>query len=370
MPTIWGKSDKMIKLIELELQDDSDPQHVVDLRDYVRRTMWDIFGLTVLDHDFHTLEKPTDGARDRFSGVLGRLTGPTMKWGNFIMSYVDVRPLLAVLSPVLMRSPAGKALEQIRLTIKHAVLKKQAEFNSAPASGPAAERFGLDITSISVASGIFPLEELVDNGMLFLTAGPNSTGTAVEWAIYELARRPEMQARLRQELELNDRLSLPSTSSIELLQNLQSLPYLSAIVNEVIRYYPFVPLSPRVAEKDTTLAGEHIPEGTIILTAVEAFNRDTRLWGADADEFIPERWLGDGEGSGGASSNYAMLSFGAGPGACIGQNYARAMIACLVAALVRRFEVELANAETAGRIRPAPFKKSEEGMLVRLKVMH
>ena len=200
----------------------------------------------------------------------------------------------------------------------------------------------------------FPTEELVDNGMLFLTAGPNSTGTAVEWAIYELARHPKMQTRLRE--EINSYLSsAESSTEAELLHNLQSLPYLRAVCSEVIRHYPFVPLSPRVAERDTTLLGEHIPKGTIILTPVEAFNHDESLWGPNADVFNPDRWMGEGEGSGGAASNYAMLSFGAGPGACIGQMYARAMIAFLTATLIREFEIELVNADTAGELGAAPF---------------
>lgn len=367
MPLVWDKADRMIQLIRAELQETSNPRRVVDLRDYIRRTMWDISGLITLNHDFQTLEKPAAGAKERFSGVLRSLSSSVIKWGYFIINYLDVRPLFAVLSPLLMKSSAGRALVQIRSTIRQAVGKRKSAFQAAGKSA-SADDLGTDITSVSIASGVFPTEELVDNGMLFLTAGPNSTGTAVEWAIYELARHPEMQTRLRQEINACFS-STKSESGTELPPNLQSLPYLRAICNEVIRYYPFVPMSPRVAERDTTLLGEHIPKGTIILTVVEAFNRDKSLWGADAEVFNPHRWLGDREGSGGAVNNYAMLSFGAGPGACIGQNYARAMMACMVAALVRGFEIELANAETAGKLRAAPFKQSEEGMFARLKVL-
>lgn len=357
----------MIQLIRRELPESPSPPRVVDLRDYIRRTMWDISGLLVLNHDFQTLEKPASGAKERFSGVLRSLNGSAIKWGYFVINYIDVRPLLAVFSPLIMKSSAGKALEQIRSTIRQAVGKRESAVQKASKS-ESTEDAGLDITSVAIASGVFPTEELVDNGMLFLTAGPNSTGTAVEWAIYELARHPKMQTRLRQEITAC--LSGPdSKSGADLAQDLQTLPYLKAVCNEVIRFYPFVPLSPRVAERDTTLLGEHVPRGTIILTAVEAFNRDKSLWGADADVFNPDRWLGDGEGSGGAANNYAMLTFGAGPGACIGQNYARAMMACMVAALIKAFEIELENLETAGRLRAAPFKRSEEGMLARLKVV-
>lgn len=350
----------MVSLLRDEVHRNDNP--TIDLRDYIRTTMWDIFGLVVLGHDFQTLEKPNTGAKARFSGILRSLNGPAIKWGYFIINYIDIRPLLAIFSPLLMKSPTGKALAQIRNTIRRAIADKESRAHRKPMEE---DHLGIDITGVSMTSGIFPASELVDNGMLFLTAGPNSTGTAVEWAIYELGRHPEMQTRLREEI-------YHACPRGELLQNVdvQNLPYLSAVVNETIRCYPFVPLSPRVAERDTTLLGERIPQGTVVLTVVEAFNRDVALWGEDADFFRPERWLGEGrEGSGGAASNYAMLSFGAGPGACIGQGYARVMVAVMVASLVSRFDIELVNAETAGKLRAAPFKRSEEGMLVRLRVL-
>jgi cytochrome P450 len=372
----------MTRLIRRELQANPDPHHTVDIRDYLRRTMWDIFGLIVLGHDFQTLDKPAAGTREKLVGILGRMNGRLVQWANFIMTYVDVRPLLKVLSPLLMKSPTGKALEQIRNSVTQAVGRKETEFRADTARRGSNEQregegegSGRDITHISLKSGVFPSEELIDNAMLFLTAGPNSTAAAVEWAIYEMCRRPEIQARLRDEInECLDPAQLNGTSGLSgaaLLRNLQSLPYLSAVCNEVIRYYPFVPLSPRVAERDTSLLGVPIPRGTTLLTPVEVFNRSKELWGDDAEEFNPDRWMGVGrETNGGAANAYAFMSFGAGPGTCIGKDYARAMMACLVAALVREFEIEVVNLETAGRLLPAPFKKSLEGMQVRLRALH
>ena len=71
--------------------------------------------------------------------------------------------------------------------------------------------------------------------------------------------------------------------------------------------------------------------------------------------------------SGGAASNYAMLSFGAGPWGCIRQNIARAELASLVAAVVGRFEIGLVEAEKAGRSKYLPFKMPMEKICARLK---
>jgi cytochrome P450 len=260
-----------------------------------------------------------------------------------------------------MQTSLGKALTYVRGAVSDVVSQNESNYSKMG-------KEDLNITSVSVASGIFPHNELIDNGMLFLTAGPNSTGTAIEWGIYELGRRPEMQKRLRAEILSACPKDFDDFDDVG--SRLASLAYLNAICSEIIRCYPFVPLSPKVTEKDTTLLGARLPKGTALAVPVEALNRDPALWGPDADEFNPDRWMGaENALTGGATNNFAMLSFGAGPNICIGQSQARAFLACVLAAVVQRFEITLANAETAGLLRAAPFKKSEEGPMLKLKLV-
>jgi cytochrome P450 len=77
-----------------------------------------------------------------------------------------------------------------------------------------------------------------------------------------------------------------------------------------------------------------------------AINHSPHIWGADADEFKPERWLGEGNNNsqtGGQSSNYAQITFLHGHRSCIGQGFAKAELKCLAAALFGRFEVAMAD---------------------------
>jgi len=360
MPAMWSKFEEMVKLIEVELRDNSDA--VIDTREYIHRVMWDISGVVMIGYDFQTLDRRDGGMGDQFAKVLSEFSGPA--WVRMIMHYVDVRPLLSLLNPLFVRSSLGKSLNYIRFTLRQIITEKEVKFQKAGSK----EAQDLDITSASVASGIFPTSELIDNGMLFMTAGPNSSGTAMEWAIYELSRKSEIQKRLRQEINECLKSAPFSLEPDALIGQLQNLPYLSAVVNETIRCYPFIPLSARAAEKDTTLLGECIPKGTIFLLPVDILNHDKKLWGPDGDEFNPDRWLGDPL-TGGATSNYAMLSFGAGPNTCIGQNTARAMLACFLAAFFQRFDIQLANPDKAALLRPALFKRSEEGMMAKLSIV-
>ncbi|BDD62879.1 hypothetical protein MAP00_007833 [Monascus purpureus] len=73
-------------------------------------------------------------------------------------------------------------------------------------------------------------------------------------------------------------------------------------------------------------------------------NLNKDLWGPDADQFNPDRWLGPGRANtGGANSSYAVLTFLHGPRNCIGQGFSKSELACLVAAAVGKFHMELGD---------------------------
>ncbi|KAK7745019.1 hypothetical protein SLS53_003254 [Cytospora paraplurivora] len=225
------------------------------------------------------------------------------------------------------------------------------------------EPAGADILSVALGSGGFTEANLVDQLMTFLAAGHETTASSMTWAVYLLARHPGVQRRLREEVRA--RLPPPGAAAVSSL-DVDHLPYLSAVCSEVLRYYPPVPMTLREAAVDTTILGRRVPAGTRIVISPAATNKDPLLWGAEAAQFNPDRWLSrqqqqqhdDGEkvdrdghrsaaaaGGGGASSNYAFLSFLHGPRSCIGMGFARAEFACLLAAWVGRMEFELRDKE-------------------------
>ena len=133
----------------------------------------------------------------------------------------------------------------------------------------------------------------------------------------------------------------------QLASVLESLPWLNAICNETIRLFPAVPETRRVASRDTTLGGERIPAGTDIMIPIWWLNRSLQLWGPDAAEFRPERWIdaetGKPNNNGGAGSNYALMTFLHGPRSCVGQGFAKAELRTLLAAWMLSFEFEMAR---------------------------
>jgi len=190
------------------------------------------------------------------------------------------------------------------------------------------------------------------------------------WGIFLLCRYPAVQEKLRAEI----RSHIPSIQDDITAADIDNCHYLHAVCAEILRLWSPVTLTMRVAANDATLAGQFIPKGTTVILAPWAINTSTTLWGPDALEFKPERWLdadGTANNRGGADSNYSFLTFLHGPRSCIGQKFAQAEFACLLAAWVGSFEIEFEKgsplAEGEPEVEGGITSKPKGGLWVHLK---
>ena len=197
-----------------------------------------------------------------------------------------------------------------------------------------------------------------------------TTASALTWACYLLTLHPEYQTRLREEI----RTQIPSGTSPITHQDLESLPLLNGVCQEVLRLYPTVPATIRESVRDTVVAGKHVPKGTRVILCPYAINRCPLFWGDNGDEFLPERWIDtDKNGNqvpnnnGGASTNFAQITFLHGPRACIGKDFARAELRCAVAGVVGRFRFEMQDPKQEIHIAGAVTTKPVEGMNLRMQ---
>ena len=155
-------------------------------------------------------------------------------------------------------------------------------------------------------------------------------------------------------------------------ETIERISYLNNFCREVLRLFPPVAVTIRVAVKETTICGQHIPEGTTIMIPPWAVNANTELWGSDAADFKPERWersinrpsLDDDSNKG---TIYNFLTFLHGPRSCIGQSFAMGEFQCLVAAWVSAFETELQDPGFVPLVGGGITAKPKDGLLVRLK---
>lgn len=327
---------------------------VIEVGDWASRATLDIIGLAGLGKDFGAIQNPDTELSQTYKNVFS----PNQQARRLALLTFFLPNWLVARLPVQRNNDILAASRTIRTVCGELVREKREKLARK-------EPTDVDILSVALESGAFTDENLVDQLMTFLAAGHETTATAMTWGIYVLAKNPEIQARLRQEV----REHLPSLvesgeeegeedrqiSSLDI----DHLPYLNAVCSELLRYYAPVPLTLREAGAGAVLQGRKIPQGTRIVLSPWATNFDPNLWGADAAQFRPERWLSEGVGngggdnrpsmhaanSGGASSNFAYLTFLHGPRSCIGQSFAKAEFACLLACWVGRFEFALKNEE-------------------------
>jgi benzoate 4-monooxygenase len=108
-------------------------------------------------------------------------------------------------------------------------------------------------------------------------------------AIYNIAKSKNIQCRLHEELDTYMVASATTFADIE------DLPFLGACLNETLRLYSPVGIGlPRtVPDSGIRISGEHFVGGTTVGVPIYTIHRDESVWGADAEEFRPERWLQD-----------------------------------------------------------------------------
>ena len=135
-----------------------------------------------------------------------------------------------------------------------------------------------------------------------LLAGRDSTAALMSNVFFELSRSRDIQDRLRREIATHVGNELPT------FEGIKSMKYLRAILNESLRIHPIVPENSRQAVCDSVLplgGGEDgkspalVKKGQLVAWSSYAMHRREDLYGKDAADFKPERWLDDVDGDGG-----------------------------------------------------------------------
>eukprot|EP00732_Lithocolla_globosa_P001566 Lithocolla_globosa_v1_NODE_801_length_3257_cov_20.937851.p1 type:complete len:467 gc:universal NODE_801_length_3257_cov_20.937851:1659-3059(+) len=182
-------------------------------------------------------------------------------------------------------------------------------------------------------------------------AGYETTAATTTWVLLELARNTVIQTRLQSDIDA----LLVATPLEELsLADIYKLPYLTKIINEVLRLWPVVPAEiTRELRHSTTISGYMVPAGTRICFPNWLVQRDTNVWGSDANEFQPDReWHAE-----------AFQPFNRPPRDCMGRNLALMEVRYFCIAILSRFTLELANEDWEPTVPIASSMKAEGCLL-------
>ncbi|MEM9193241.1 MAG: cytochrome P450, partial [Myxococcota bacterium] len=156
---------------------------------------------------------------------------------------------------------------------------------------------------------------LRDQLVTLLLTGQDTLAAALKWFVLTLADHPELQFRIGAEAQTER----------------GEAPLAKAVLFEVLRLYPPIPVVARTPVEERRLGEFAIPAGSVVLCCIEALHRHPAHWSEPA-RFMPERFLN-------ASSHRAYLPFSAGPRRCIGAQLAVVQCLAVIKALFARFEV-------------------------------
>jgi cytochrome P450 len=171
--------------------------------------------------------------------------------------------------------------------------------------------------------------QLRDELLTLFLAGHETTANALAWTWHLLARHPEAEARLHEELRTVLGGRAPTA------EDFPALPYTRAVLAESMRLYPPAWTIGREPVQDWQAGGYRIRAGSVVLVSPWVVHRDARWW-SEPLAFQPERWMGAAEA---AQPRFAYFPFGGGIRKCIGEGFAWMEGVLTLATLARRWRL-------------------------------
>lgn len=204
---------------------------------------------------------------------------------------------------------------------------------------------------------------LRDQVLNVLLASRDTTAALLSNMFYQLARKPEIYAKLRREVLAGMEGELPTEAEMS------NMTFLRWCINEALRMYPVVPGNTRESVVDTILpvGGGHdgkspifVPKGTPVMYNLRALHYRKDIYGENVDDFNPDRWDGLRPG-------WGFLPFNGGPRICLGQNFALTEASYVTVRMLQSFEKLEAHDDRIWMEQYSLVMCSKNGVLVSVK---
>jgi len=236
--------------------------------------------------------------------------------------------------PLSVPTPSNVVLRRAVGQLDAAVTAMLAERATRPLAPDQAPRDLLDLLLLArddAGEGLSP-QQIRDQVVTFIVAGHETVAAALTWALDLLATHPEALRRVRAEADALGRAPQ--------LDDIASLPYTAAVLDETLRLYPPAWVITRRATEADVLAGVEIPADALLILSPWLVHRHETTWERPED-FEPERFLdADGRRRRDVATDPAYLPFGAGPRLCIGRDMALLEGVVVLASLARAVDLE------------------------------
>uniref|UniRef100_A0A1I8P933 Cytochrome P450 n=1 Tax=Stomoxys calcitrans TaxID=35570 RepID=A0A1I8P933_STOCA len=238
----------------------------------------------------------------------------------------------------IMHKFTNEVIEKRRDALEAAI--KNGTYQTAPSAddqdyGRKLRMAFLDVLLQSTVDGA-PLtnEDIREEVDTFMFEGHDTTTSAISFALYLIARHPEVQKKLM--AEVTQIMGTDRNKPVS-FRDLQDMKYLECTIKETLRLFPSVPAVGREITEDVALGGITLPANTNIILSFSLILRDPEYF-PDPDAFKPERFLNEGE-TGAHMNPFVYTPFSAGPRNCIGQRFAMLEMKSAISKMLRHFEL-------------------------------
>lgn len=353
-PVYYDKVYPLVDVLRKKIDESSEEHAIIDCDAWVNKALLDIICLTAFGYDADSVNNPDNELASAYHAVTSMQNGQNQARLNLVLNLPFGDTVLDWASDVsgwewglnrFGKDSAAQTFFQL-LNGMHRIKKVSKQIlHKQLNSGERAAQAGQSKAIIDIIEETYLSENdgkpkslkeaernMITQVLTFLGAGHETTASGVSWTLWNLATHPEAQDRLRKECkELMDQDERPPYSAVK------ALTYLDAVINESMRITPPVPRTVRCASKASYIDGVYIPKGTLLPISNRAINMDPEVWGADADEFKPERWFNLPERY---DRTFSMITFIAGAHGCIGRTMSYLEMKATICILVSNFRFE------------------------------
>ncbi|CAM0902172.1 unnamed protein product [Alopecurus aequalis] len=183
----------------------------------------------------------------------------------------------------------------------------------------------------------------------YMIAGRDTIGTTLPWVFYNLAKNPHVVACIRNELApIMSRKAAVASAATTMIEpeEAKALVYLQATLLETLRLYPPIPITRRsVVATDVMPSGDVVSARDIVLVSTYSIGRMEAVWGADCQEYRPERWLSEDGQQLRYIPSHKFAAFHSGPRLCLGKDIAIIQMKIVVATVVWNFDVKMLDGQ-------------------------
>lgn len=318
----------------------------------LKRYTVDIIAGLAFGTEVNTIEREDDALRGHldniFSGTARRSFSlvPYWRWFRLPQDRRLERSVLAV------RTAVDNFIREARARLDAEPARRERPSNLLEAMIVAADQPGSAVDDAVVAGNV----------QTMLLAGEDTTANTLGWMIWLLYRNPEALRRAQDEVR---RLAPdPAAFSIE---QMDSLAWLDACTQEAMRLKPVAPFMPLEALRDTSIADVAVPAGTLVWCVLRHDSVSETYFSQPA-QFLPERWLEEGEAAGLRADKRTTSPFGSGPRTCPGRYLALLEIKVAMAMLLARFDIAAVDTPDGKEAREQMgFVMSPVGLRMRLR---